>query len=115
MKKYGIPDVAMHVFLTSALVQVSSQLHTPAALPLEEKKPYTYWKVRYVGPGATGGYEEVKILDPTGSGTISRSSNYMLCTVLPLRSEKWQRGRSSPTFRRTYYLNFQGRTIKLSE
>jgi hypothetical protein len=33
MTAYGSVDVQIHIFLTSALVEVNGQLHAPAALP----------------------------------------------------------------------------------
>jgi hypothetical protein len=37
MKAYG--DVHIHIFLTSALVEVGGQLHAPAALPPAKEPP----------------------------------------------------------------------------
>jgi hypothetical protein len=39
MKTYGGVDVQIHVFLTSALVEVSGQLHALAPLPPKEEPP----------------------------------------------------------------------------
>jgi hypothetical protein len=39
MKAYGGVAVETHVFLTSALVGVSGQLHAPAALPPGKEPP----------------------------------------------------------------------------
>jgi hypothetical protein len=33
MRTYGGVDVYIHIFLTSVLLEVSGQLHAPAALP----------------------------------------------------------------------------------
>jgi hypothetical protein len=38
MKTYGGVDVHIHIFLTSALAEVSAQLHAPA-VSLREKEP----------------------------------------------------------------------------
>jgi hypothetical protein len=59
----------MEVSLTSALVEVSKQVHTPAALP-RERAPGTHCIVGWVGPEATGLHKEVKIFYPTGIRTI---------------------------------------------
>jgi hypothetical protein len=39
MKAYGGVDVYIHVYLTSALVEVNCQLHVPAALPPGKEPP----------------------------------------------------------------------------
>jgi hypothetical protein len=38
LKAYGVVDVEIHIFL-----EVSSQLHAPAALPPRENPPGTHW------------------------------------------------------------------------
>jgi hypothetical protein len=39
MKTYGGVDIQIHISLTSALAEVSGQLHTPAALPPGKEVP----------------------------------------------------------------------------
>jgi hypothetical protein len=50
MKTHGGVDVYTHVFLTSALGEVSGQLHAPATLPHGKSLHYTYWIGGWVGP-----------------------------------------------------------------
>jgi hypothetical protein len=49
MKVYGGVDVYIHIFLTSALVGVSGQLHAPT---LGERAPSTHWIGGWMGPRA---------------------------------------------------------------
>jgi hypothetical protein len=68
MKTYGGVDVYIHIFLTSAL-EVSGQLHAPAALPLGKSPRYPFYR-RLGGPQSwSGWYGEVNIFDPTGTRT----------------------------------------------
>jgi hypothetical protein len=39
MKAYGGVDVLIHIFLTLDLLEVSGQLHAPAALPQGKEPP----------------------------------------------------------------------------
>jgi hypothetical protein len=66
MKTYRGVDVEIHIFLTSALVGVSGQLHAPAALPLGKSPRYPFYR-RLGGPQSRSGqYGEVKIFTQTG-------------------------------------------------
>jgi hypothetical protein len=71
MKMYRGVDVQIHIFLTSALTEVSGQLHAPTALPrvkgtTGERVPGTHWLGGWVGPRAgLDDVEKRKILDPT--------------------------------------------------
>jgi hypothetical protein len=57
MKTYGGVDIYTHV-LTSALLEVSGQLHALAALPPGERAPGTHWIRGWVGPRA--GLDDMK-------------------------------------------------------
>jgi hypothetical protein len=70
MKAYSGVDVQTHVFLTSVLVG-GGQLHAPAAL-LPGKDPRNPLDRRFGGPQSRCGRDrEVKILDPTGTRTLT--------------------------------------------
>jgi hypothetical protein len=43
MKPYVGVDVQIRIFLTSALLEVSGQLHAPTALPPGERASGTHW------------------------------------------------------------------------
>jgi len=48
MKLYGEMEVQLHTFLASVLVEVSGQLHTPAALlPWEDPLIPIGWEARW--------------------------------------------------------------------
>jgi hypothetical protein len=42
MKAYGVVDLYIYIFLTSSLLEVSGQLHAPAALTPGERAPGTH-------------------------------------------------------------------------
>jgi hypothetical protein len=69
MKTYGGVDVYILVFLTSELyLEVSGQIHDPAALATGGKKPRYQLDRRLGEPQSRSDrYGEVKILDPTGT------------------------------------------------
>jgi hypothetical protein len=75
MKAYGGVDVYIHIFLTSALVGDSGQLHAPAALPLGKSPLYLLdWRLGW--PQSRSGRDgEEKILDPTGTRTPTPRSS----------------------------------------
>jgi hypothetical protein len=45
-------DIEIHIFLTSALLEVSGQLHAPASLPTGKAPPGTHWLWGWVDPRA---------------------------------------------------------------
>jgi hypothetical protein len=54
MKAYGgVHIYEFHIFLTSAKLEVSGQLHAPAVLPLGEGAPSTHWMGDWEGPRAS--------------------------------------------------------------
>jgi hypothetical protein len=68
MKAYGGVDVQIHIFLTSVLVEVSGQLHAPAALTPPRGKSVRYPLDSRLG-GPTAGLDDMekkKILPPPG-------------------------------------------------
>jgi hypothetical protein len=52
MKVYGIVDVQIHVFFTSALVGGEWTASRPSRFTLEERAPSTHWLGSWVGPRA---------------------------------------------------------------
>jgi hypothetical protein len=72
MKVPGGVEVHIPVFMTSALVEVSGQLHASAALP--PGKVFRYPLDRRLG-GPQSRYGEGNILDPTGTRTPNPRSS----------------------------------------
>jgi hypothetical protein len=74
MKTYGIVDVYIHVFLTSALVGGEWSALRPGRFTPGEGAPGTHWVGGWVGP-RTGLDDLLKILDPTGTRTPTHPSS----------------------------------------
>jgi hypothetical protein len=92
MKAYGGEFAYIHVFLTSALVGGEWSVSTPCHLTLRKGPRYPLDKLG--GPQSRSGrYEEVKILDSTGTQnpTVQSSSPYAVAvpTTLPRLRLSW--------------------------
>jgi hypothetical protein len=75
MKTFGGVNVYIQVFLTRHKLEVSGQLHAPAALRREKSPRYTLDR-RLGGTHSRSGRDgEVKILDPTGTRTSNPRSS----------------------------------------
>jgi hypothetical protein len=89
MKGYGGVDVQIHIFLTSALVGVSGQLHSRPLYP-GERAPGNHWIGGWVDPRADLDYVEKRKfltlpgleLQPLGRPANSQSL-YRLCILAP--------------------------------
>jgi hypothetical protein len=76
MKAYGKVDVQTHVFLTSALNGDNLSALRPRLLYPRERAPQYIFDTRLGGPqNRSRQYEEVKILDPTGTRIPTSSSH----------------------------------------
>jgi hypothetical protein len=76
MKAYGGVDVQTHIFLTSALAGGKWSASCPFRFTTGESGPGTHWKRGSVGPrSGLDDVEEEKILDPTGTRTLTPRSS----------------------------------------
>jgi hypothetical protein len=68
MQLYGGVDVKIHIFLISTLVVGERSASRPCSLPVKGNSPQYQLDMRLDGPQSwSGQYEEVKIVDPTGT------------------------------------------------
>jgi hypothetical protein len=73
MKAYGVVDVQIHIFLTSALGGGEWSASCPSRFTPRKRAPGTHW-MGWVDPRA--GLDDVKkILDPTGTQSLTPQSS----------------------------------------
>jgi hypothetical protein len=64
MKAYGGAEIEIQTFLTSALDQITGQLHCPTTLTSRKSNPSAYWIGDLVGTRASGEAEKVLLSFP---------------------------------------------------
>jgi hypothetical protein len=86
MKAYGVVDVQIRVFLTSALVDGEWSASRPCRLTPRERACSTHWIGDWVGPRASlDNMEKLKFLILPGLklGTLGHPSRRQSCGSLP--------------------------------
>jgi hypothetical protein len=71
IKAYGWVDAYIHVFLTSEISTLSGELYTPATLPQRKKPKYQLNRTLSESQVRSGRYGEMRILDPTGTRSMT--------------------------------------------